>query len=113
MNNYTFEHNGFTFKRVNRNTAKTAYKNGLYIVLCPVNLRPFGTIYNAGVSVRYSDFYTNEKPDKHFDSVVNSFEYYNRVNNETGRYTAFYIPVVTDKEGCKTYDYDYLKTRLK
>ena len=30
-----------------------------------------------------------------FEKAVNAFEIYNCTDNETGRYTAFYIPVVT------------------
>lgn len=30
-----------------------------------------------------------------FNNLVNSFEYYNCINSETGKYSAFYIPVCT------------------
>ena len=87
MNNYRYNDDGFTFKRVNKATARAAYNNGLRVVLCPVNLRP-GYPWHPEVSV-------SSKSGATFETTVNSFEFYNLRNSETGRYTAFYIPVVT------------------
>lgn len=36
-----------------------------------------------------------EKISEYEEKAVNAFEIYNCTDNETGRYTAFYIPVVT------------------
>ena len=40
MRKYTFTDGGYTFERVSKATARKAYKNGLRVLLCPVNLRP-------------------------------------------------------------------------
>lgn len=41
MRKYTFTEKGHTFKRIDKKTARTAYKNGLTVIICPCNLRPF------------------------------------------------------------------------
>ena len=41
MRNMYFNCNGQTFKRIDKKTARTAYKNGLTVIICPCNLRPF------------------------------------------------------------------------
>ena len=113
MNNYNYSDGGFTFKRVNKATARRAYNNGLRVVMCPVNLRP-GAPYYPEVSV-------SGKGDATFETTLNAFEFYNIRGRETGRYTAFYIPVVTvdrftgDAPTASTlgtveqYDYNYLR----
>lgn len=87
MNNYNYSDGGFTFKRVNKATARRTYNNGLRVVMCPCNLRP-GAPWYPEVSVI-------GKSGATFEAAVNAFEFYNVRNRETGRYTAFYIPVVT------------------
>lgn len=46
MRKYIFTEKSHTFKRINKKTARTAYKNGLTVIICPCNLRPFtlGTV---------------------------------------------------------------------
>ena len=113
MNNYTFNDGGFTFKRVNKATARRAYNNGLHIVMCPCNLRPGFPWHPEAV--------VNGKSGATFETALNAFEYYNIRGRETGRYTAFYIPVVTVDRftgnaptagtlgTVEQYDYNYLR----
>lgn len=85
MREYTFTQGGYTFKRVNRAVARRAYNNGLRVILCPCNLRP-GAPWHPEVSI-------SGKAAASFETAVNAFEFYNLRGRETGRYTAFYIPV--------------------
>ena len=113
MNNYTFSDGGFDFKRVNKTTARRAYNNGLQVVMCPCNLRP-GFPW-------YPESFVNGKSGATFEETLNAFEFYNIRGRETGRYTAFYIPVVTvdrftgdaptaENPGTvEQYDYNYLR----
>lgn len=87
MNNYTYQDGNHTFKRVNKAVARRAYNNGLRVVLCPCNLRP-GAPFHPETSI-------SGKAQASFESQLNAFEYYNLKNQETGRYTSFYIPVRT------------------
>lgn len=98
MNKYTFTHNGYTFKRIDKKTARTAYKNGLTVVIIPCNLRPFTPWHNEyNLNRRSREQFTADEIGviNDFNNYINSFEYYNCINSETGRYTAFYIPVET------------------
>ena len=99
MRKYTFtDNNGKTWERIDKKTARTAYNNGLTVLFCPVNMRPFD-MWDNGVQINIKndtdvgilDKWTKENS---FDRALNSFEFYNCTNNETGHYTAFYIPVV-------------------
>lgn len=114
MKKYIFAKNGFTFERVNKSIARIAYNNGLTIVLCPCNLHPGYPWYpETSISKKHGG--------EMFESVLNTFEYYNIRNTETGHYTAFYIPVRTvDRftgetptaetiETVKEYDYRFLE----
>ena len=112
MRKYTYADGGYTFERVDKRAARRAYKNGLRVILCPVNLRP-GKPYYPEISI-------SGKAPTTFEEAVNAFEYYNIRDNETGRRAAFYIPVVevdrfTGKaptaetlETVKQYDYRYI-----
>lgn len=100
MRKYSFtDKNGKTWERITKKQARAAYNNGLTVLFCPVNIRPFG-MWGGGVEInikRDTDIGILDKWTKEnsFDRVLNSFKFYNCTNNETGRYTAFYIPVVT------------------
>lgn len=100
MRKYSFtDSNGKTWERIDKKTARTAYNNGLTVLFCPVNMRPFG-MWGGGVEMnikRDTDIGILDKWTKEnsFDRALNAFEFYNCTNNETGHYTAFYIPVVT------------------
>ena len=119
-----FEHKGFTFKRVNKKTALKAFKNGLAVVLSPVNLNPFSMWYNGYTLI--PDGHTKKANcyEDDFHNWVNRFEAYNCTCNETGKYTAFYIPVkyvdaftgeaITSNTTniVQEYDYSYMKRRV-
>ena len=87
MKKYTFTDGGYTFQRIDKKAARRAYNNGLRVMLCTVNLRP-GYPYHPETSI-------SGKAAATFEEALNAFEIYNCTDNETGRYTAFYIPVVT------------------
>ncbi len=115
MNKYTFNYNGFTFQRVNKNYARRAYKNGLTVVICPCNLKPFTPWHPEHDINRKSreQFIIDEIGIVNdFNNLVNSFEYYNCPNSETGKYAAYYIPVMYYGriDGVfSEYDYSYMK----
>lgn len=84
MNKYYFrDNNGVTWERITKQKAKKAYNNNIPVVFCPCNLRPFG-FWQPGVIITNSSGET-------FETYVNCFEFYNCINNETGKYTSFYI----------------------
>lgn len=85
MIKYTFTDGGYTFHRIDKKAARRAYNNGLRVMLCPVNLRP-GYPYHPETSI-------SGKAAATFEEALNAFEFYNLRGKETGRYTAFYIPV--------------------
>lgn len=91
MNKYSFTNNGKTWERITKKQARAAYNNGLTVLFCPVNMRPF-TPWHFEIDVNKNfEGYNGVS----FEKAVNAFEFYNCTDNETGRYTAFYIPVVT------------------
>ena len=96
MNNYIFT-NEITkkeYKRINKTAARAAYAAGKTVILCACNLRPFGPWHpETNINrARHDDYLTDEiSVNNMFNNLVNSFEYYNCSNNETGKYTAFYI----------------------
>lgn len=98
MKRYYFTQNGYTFKRIPKNQARRAYKLGLTVLISPCNLHPF-SVWGVALEI-------NRKSREHFvideiglmndfNNLVKSFEYYNCINSETGKYTAFYIPIQT------------------
>ncbi len=84
---YFTDRNGFNFKRIDKKKARAAYRAGLRVVFCPVNLRPFGEWSPEIVQD------VKQNGGEEFARVLNAFEFYNCTNTETGKYTAFYIPV--------------------
>lgn len=89
------DHIKFTFKRVNKATARRAYNNGLRILVCPCKLRP-GYPW-------YPEVNASGKSGVNFDKLIAACEFYN--NNETGKYSSFYIPVVQNIGMPESYDY--------
>ena len=85
MKNLYIYKGGLEFKRITRAKAKALYNMGKAVLLIPCNLNP-ANIFVGFYDLRKED---NETP---FENAVNAFEYYNCTNNETGYYTAFYIP---------------------
>ena len=94
MRTYTFTENGHTYKRISKQAARSAYKNGSTVVICPCNLRP--TQYSRGLNRRDREQFVIDEIGvlNDFNNLVNSFEYYNCANGETGKYAAFYIQEV-------------------
>ena len=89
MNKINFVNKGETWERITKKQARKAYNNGLSVLFCPVNMRPF-TPWHVETVINNRA----EGCNVSFDKAVNAFENYNCINNETGFYTAFYIPVV-------------------
>ena len=94
MNNYTFSHNGKTYFRINKASARKQFLQGRTVFLLPCNFR-FGSPW-------FSAFPANRKSAEqiaadetgiknYFDQTVNSFEYYNCTCRKTGKYAAFYV----------------------
>lgn len=124
MKKYSYTEKGFTFERISKKAAMTAYVNGLSVVICPVNLRP-GAPWHPDMTLNKRNreqFVIDEIGVKNdFNNFVASFEYYNCTCGETGKYSAFYIPVKTvDRftgetptadtiNTVKQYDYRYLE----
>lgn len=78
-----------TLKQVQKRTALKMYNNGSTIYLQSSNFHPFGYWSNV-VHINKENQNCNGES---FDKIVNSFEYYNCQNKETGLYTTFYIKI--------------------
>ena len=125
MNNYTFKYGYWTFKRVTRKTVEKAFNNSLTVIICPVNLCPF-TMWHCEMDINKNDN-LNSYDSSDFNKRIMYFEIYNCINAETGKYTAFYIPVCninkftgekatteTKPENLKeSYDYSYMTGTIK
>lgn len=118
MKNIYLHDKGMTLKRINKHKARKAYDNGLDVLFIPCNLNPLNRVFNLGI-------WENKNLDGQyhdFEALYNAFSYYN-CNSETGKYIAFYIPVVTvdrftgEAPTSKTmrtieqYDYSFMKGR--
>lgn len=99
MRKYEYRENGVLYCRISKKAAKKAYITGETVVLCPVNLVPwrFGIPINRTSRERFTADEIGAKND--FNNYVNSFEFYNCVNTETGKYTAFYVGGVNNVQG--------------
>jgi len=105
MQKRSYNKNGFEFIRIDKKKAKRAYNNNLTVIFCPVNLSPFSP-WGLDMPMNKENLNCNYIS---FDKLLNEFEYYN-CNNETGKYTAFYIPVKRNSfDGFPEYDYKYLE----
>lgn len=67
------------YVKITKPVARHLYNKGIKILLAPCNLRPIP----CGI-------YVSNASNRDFDKLINEFEYYN-CNNETGRYTAYYV----------------------
>ena len=105
MKAYTFTLNGYTFRRINRTKARTAYAHRLAVMICPCNLRP-GTMWHpeAILDPRKGAFVDRME----FDSLENAFTFYNCIDGETGKRPAYYIPVRT-VDGIEEYDHSFME----
>lgn len=88
MREMRFEHDGITYKRISKMTARRAYNNGLSVVFCPCNLRPFGMWHPEYVTRKDA-----EPDDRTFERLIDELEFYGCSDRETGKYLAYYIPV--------------------
>lgn len=70
-----------TLEQIQKRTAKKLFNSGETIYMQTSNFRPFG-VWSQCIDI-------NNKNGETFESLVNSFEYYN-CNNESGRYATFY-----------------------
>jgi len=80
------------FEHVHKATARKAYNEGKTIAIDGCKMSPFN-VWNTTVIISKEGedaFYGDD--ETHFDSVVNSFEYYN-CNSAQGRRAAFYMKV--------------------
>lgn len=77
-------------KRINKRQARKAYESGKKIYFIPCKLNPY---YLDGVFMIPEQKASNPESEYNyrFDELVNAFEFYNCINSETGKYTAFYI----------------------
>lgn len=102
MKAYTFTLNGYTFTRINRTKARTAYAHGLPVLACPCNLRPGSPWHPEAIL----DPRTVDLGD--FDTWEGWFILWNCINSETGKRPAYYIPVRT-VDGIEEYDYSFME----
>ena len=73
MNKYSFTNNGKTWERITKKQARAAYNNGLTVLFCPVNMRPF-TPWHLEIDVNKNfEGYNGVS----FEKAVNAFEIYN------------------------------------
>lgn len=94
MNKYTFTHKGKTYTRINKTKARKQFLQGDTVYLLPCNLRFDCPWYSAfPVSMEEQKVYAIDETGikNRFESLINSFEYYNCNNSEIGKYCAFYI----------------------
>lgn len=81
MTKETYTYRGTRYTRIPKNVARKLYNDGVTVHAAPVKFSPFGMWFNA--------YGMNKASGEDFDTLVNSFEFYN-CTNETGRYTAFW-----------------------
>lgn len=95
MKKYTFDYHGTTYKRISKTRARRAWDESKPFAMCPCNLSP---VYGCHLFLTFinpadnkNETYTALNPD--FDRTINEYEWYNCNNSETGKYTAFYMPI--------------------
>lgn len=100
MINYTFtdEKTKQDYKRITKPMARRAFCDGKTVIVCPSNLRPFSmwhceTDFNINSETMQNELQFRETPEKLFNYCVNQFEFYNCINNETGKHASFYIAI--------------------
>lgn len=89
MNSFEIKIDNYTsLVRVDKSRARKAYNNGLNVYFIPCLCAPLNPWFSLGI-------WQNKDLDgqyETFDKLVNAFENYN-CNPETGRYTAYYLPL--------------------
>lgn len=73
------------FSRISKAAARKLYNAGHIVYFCAVNMRP-GAPWNSECAVQL-----NPADSEPFENRVKGFEFYNCVDCETGKYTAFYV----------------------
>lgn len=107
----------YEFMRISKKKARAAFNNDLPLVFCACNMRP-GEPWHPEIIVDPKQ--QKEEHGREFDAAVNNFEWYNCTLNETGKYTAFYIPVCCEtftgsnipklsQLDAARYDYDFIE----
>jgi hypothetical protein len=71
-------------KKINKTQARKQYEAGNTIYLFPSKANINSPWWNGGMPINKND------QENSFDSVINSYEYYN-CNNETGKIAAYYV----------------------
>lgn len=84
MNKHIFYDGGTPFRRIDKRKARAAFDAGKPVILCPVNLHPFGSFRPSCMVQKGDDGRT-------FDAVNRDFMWHNCSDRETGLYSAFYI----------------------
>lgn len=87
MNKYTFEMDGKTYCRISKQTARGYYDAGVKILACPCNLRP-GAIWHPEIYICREMAFPYAST---FDKTIAYVTGMNCLNNETGRYLAYYV----------------------
>lgn len=80
---------GNVWTRCTKKHARTVYNRGEKVIICPVDMRPFGP-WGYGCMIDNSD-------GGSFAKAINAFEFYN-CRTETGRYAAYYVQTETAEE---------------
>jgi hypothetical protein len=96
MNAMTFRDGGKTLVRISKAKARKLWGKA-DMSLCPCNLRPGFPwrpnmdVFAVEITAKQASEYEHERKAVAFDTYVNSFEWYNCNDSETGLYTAFYL----------------------
>lgn len=95
MREISFTAHGVTYKRVSKPVAKRAYVEGRNVVVAASNIRPFNEQevgYTVITRCNRLQFINDEVGAiNDFYNLINSFEYYNCTNTETGKSANFYL----------------------
>ena len=113
----TIQGKKYEFMRISKKKARAAFNNNLPLIFCACNMRP-GTPWHPEIIIDPQR--QKEEHGREFDATVNNFEWYNCTLNETGKYTAFYIPVCCEtfagsnipkrsQLDAARYDYDFIE----
>lgn len=85
-----FTHNNKTWQRVDKRRARRSYDQGLTVVVCPDNIRPFAP---SSLHITLNQAWIVDSTRNTFETLVSSYELYNCINHETGYRAAFYMEV--------------------
>lgn len=89
MNKYIFDE----YERVNKRVARRLYNAGGNIYITPHKMRANSQYFTLTAKINKT-----RMEGRAFDRIVNEYEFYN-CNNETGKYSAFYIKTGGEKNG--------------